>query len=65
MLQAKKVVHDSFNDSPFSEDINAMEIHVKFSFLAMRFYDETQDPNDHMAHYKQRMVATSMSYQHR
>lgn len=59
----KRSSRDLFNDSPFSEEINAMEIPVKFSFLAMRLYDGTQDPDDNMAYYKQKMMATSLLYQ--
>lgn len=29
----------------------------------MRFYNVTQDPDEHMAHYKKQMMATSMPYQ--
>lgn len=49
---SKRTARDLFNDWLFSEEISVVEIPTKFSFPTIRFYDGTQDPDEHMAHYK-------------
>ncbi|XP_009145112.2 uncharacterized protein LOC103868802 [Brassica rapa] len=48
---------DSFTDTPFAEEIASVEMPQKFSFPSIKMYDGTEDPDDHIAQYKQRMVA--------
>ena len=48
---------DSYADNPFAEEIASIEMPRKFSFPSIKMYDGTGDPDDHIAQYKQRMLA--------
>ena len=48
----KKSSANSFADSPFVDAISMVEIPRKFNLPAMRMYDGTTDPDDHVAQYK-------------
>ncbi|KAL0707413.1 hypothetical protein Bca4012_073839 [Brassica carinata] len=51
---------DSYADTPFAEEIASVEMPRKFSFPSIKMYDDTGDPNDHIAQYKQRMLAVAL-----
>uniref|UniRef100_A0A0D3A8S2 Retrotransposon gag domain-containing protein n=1 Tax=Brassica oleracea var. oleracea TaxID=109376 RepID=A0A0D3A8S2_BRAOL len=48
---------DSYADSPFVKGITSVKMPRKFSFPNIKMYDGTGDPDDHIAQYKQRMLA--------
>jgi len=48
----------SYADTPFTDNIALIEMPRKFSFPKM--YDGTGDPDDHIAQYKQRMLAVAL-----
>nr|VDD24220.1 unnamed protein product [Brassica oleracea] len=51
---------DSYADTPFVEEITSVEMPRKSSFPSIKMYDGTGDPDypdDHIAQYKQRMLA--------
>ena len=45
----KKSFVNSYVDSPFIDNIALVEMPRKFSFPNMKLYDETTDPDDHIA----------------
>ncbi|KAF2609202.1 hypothetical protein F2Q68_00043105 [Brassica cretica] len=51
---------DSYADTPFVVGIASVEIARKFSFPSIKMYDGTGDPDDHIAQYKQRMLAVAL-----
>ncbi|KAF3498638.1 hypothetical protein DY000_02053501 [Brassica cretica] len=51
---------DSYADTPFVEGIATVEMSRKFSFPSIKMYDGTGDPDDHIAQYKQRMLAVAL-----
>ena len=51
---------DSYADTPFTDEINLIEMPRKFSFPSMKAYDGTSDPDDHVAQYRQRMLAVAL-----
>uniref|UniRef100_A0A0D2ZPY6 Uncharacterized protein n=1 Tax=Brassica oleracea var. oleracea TaxID=109376 RepID=A0A0D2ZPY6_BRAOL len=51
---------DSYADTPFVEEIASIEMPRKFSFPSIKMYDGTGDPDDHIAQYKQRMLAVAL-----
>ncbi|KAF3535647.1 hypothetical protein F2Q69_00023590 [Brassica cretica] len=51
---------DSYADTPFVEEIASVEMPRKFSFPKIKMYDGTGDPDDHIAQYKQRMLAVAL-----
>ncbi|KAF3516159.1 hypothetical protein DY000_02058614 [Brassica cretica] len=51
---------DSYADTPFVEGIVSVEIPRKFSFPSIKMYDGTGDPADHIAQYKQQMLAVAL-----
>ncbi|XP_013632754.1 PREDICTED: uncharacterized protein LOC106338283 [Brassica oleracea var. oleracea] len=51
---------DSYTDTPFAEEIASVEKPRKFSFPNIKMYDGTGDPDDHIAQYKQRMLAVAL-----
>ncbi|KAG7552568.1 Retrotransposon gag domain [Arabidopsis thaliana x Arabidopsis arenosa] len=55
----KSTLH-SFADTPFSDEIALIEMPRKFTFPAMKMYDGTSDPDNHVAQYKQRMFTTAI-----
>ncbi|KAK0606072.1 hypothetical protein LWI29_033882 [Acer saccharum] len=56
----KKSTANSFADSPFVDAIALMEMPKKFNFPNMKQYEETTDPDDHIAQYKQRMFTAAI-----
>ncbi|KAF2540749.1 hypothetical protein F2Q68_00030978 [Brassica cretica] len=51
---------DSYADSPFVEGITSVKMPRKFSFPNIKMYDGTGDRDDHIAQYKQRMLAVAL-----
>ncbi|XP_013650969.2 uncharacterized protein LOC106355595 [Brassica napus] len=51
---------DSYADTPFAEEIASVEMPRKFSFPSIKMYDGTGDPDNHIAQYKQRMLAVAL-----
>ncbi|WZZ78178.1 hypothetical protein YC2023_098750 [Brassica napus] len=51
---------DSYVDTPFVEGIASVEMPRKFFFPSIKMYDGTGDPDDHIAQYKQRMLAVAL-----
>ncbi|KAF2562733.1 hypothetical protein F2Q70_00016791 [Brassica cretica] len=51
---------NSYTDTPFAEEIASVEMPRKFSFPRIKMYDGTGDPDDHIAQYKQRMLAVAL-----
>ncbi|XP_038718291.1 uncharacterized protein LOC120011280 [Tripterygium wilfordii] len=56
----EKTPQSSFADSPFSPSIAMTEAPPRFAAPIMKLYDGTEDPEEHVAHYKQKMFATSI-----
>ncbi|KAF3560073.1 hypothetical protein F2Q69_00013508 [Brassica cretica] len=50
----------SYADTPFTENIALIEMARKFSFPNIKIYDGTGDPDNHIAQYKQRMLAVAL-----
>ena len=51
---------DSYADTPFTDEITLIEMPRKFSFPNIKAYDGTSDPDDHVAQYRQRMLAIAL-----
>ncbi|XP_013704147.1 uncharacterized protein LOC106407833 [Brassica napus] len=51
---------DSYADTPFTDEITLIEMPRKFSFSSIRAYNGTTDPDDHVAQYRQRMLAVAL-----
>ncbi|CAH9140628.1 unnamed protein product, partial [Cuscuta epithymum] len=49
-----------YADSPFGRHITDVEIPRKFAAPSMRLFDGTSDPVEHVAQYKQQMLAVSV-----
>ncbi|KAF2596596.1 hypothetical protein F2Q68_00010306 [Brassica cretica] len=47
-------------EPPFADDITLVEMPRKFSFPNIRMYDSTNDPDDHVAQYKQHMLTVAI-----
>ena len=50
----------SYSDTPFVEEIASVEMPRKFSFPSIKMYEGTGDPDNHVAQYKQRMLAVAI-----
>ncbi|XP_018466684.2 uncharacterized protein LOC108838220 [Raphanus sativus] len=50
----------SYSDTPFVKEIASIEMPRKFSFPSIKMYEGTGDPDNHIAQYKQRMVAVAI-----
>uniref|UniRef100_A0A0D3ASK0 Uncharacterized protein n=1 Tax=Brassica oleracea var. oleracea TaxID=109376 RepID=A0A0D3ASK0_BRAOL len=48
---------DSYADTPFTDEITLIEMPRKFSFPGINAYDGPSYPDDHVAQYRQRMLA--------
>ena len=48
----KKSLRSSFADSPFVDSIALVEMPKKFVYPTIKMYNDTIDPNDHIASYK-------------
>ncbi|KAF2583136.1 hypothetical protein F2Q68_00004587 [Brassica cretica] len=53
----RKSSPDSYADTPFMDEVTLIEMPRKFSFPSIKAYDGTTDLDDHVAQYKQRMLA--------
>ncbi|KAF2581177.1 hypothetical protein F2Q68_00004777 [Brassica cretica] len=51
---------DSYADTPFMDEITLIEMPRKFSFPTIKAYDGTTDLDDHVAQYRQRMLAVAL-----
>uniref|UniRef100_A0A0D3BVF3 Retrotransposon gag domain-containing protein n=1 Tax=Brassica oleracea var. oleracea TaxID=109376 RepID=A0A0D3BVF3_BRAOL len=51
---------DSYADTPFTDEITLIEMPKKLSFPSIKAYDGTTDPNDHVAQYRQKMLAVTL-----
>ncbi|KAF2599976.1 hypothetical protein F2Q68_00010426 [Brassica cretica] len=51
---------DSYADTPFTDEITLIEMPKKFSFPSIKAYDGTTDLDDHVAHYRQRMLVVAL-----
>ncbi|KAF3592048.1 hypothetical protein DY000_02021236 [Brassica cretica] len=51
---------DSYADTPFTDEITLIEMPRKFSFPSIKAYNGTTDPDDHVAKYRQRMLAVAL-----
>ncbi|KAF2534397.1 hypothetical protein F2Q70_00029676 [Brassica cretica] len=51
---------DSYTDTPFTDEITLIEMLRKFSFPNINAYDGISDPDDHVAQYRQRMLAIAL-----
>ena len=59
-LPIRKRNPDSYADTPFTEEITLIEMPRKLSFPSIKVYDGTSDPDDHIAHYRQRMLTVAL-----
>ncbi|KAF3543882.1 hypothetical protein DY000_02008133 [Brassica cretica] len=50
----------SYADTPFTDSIALIVMPRKFSFPNIKMYNGTGDPDDHIAQYKQRMLAINL-----
>ncbi|KAF3542152.1 hypothetical protein F2Q69_00021667 [Brassica cretica] len=50
---------DSYADTPFTDEITLIKMPRKFSFPSKKAYDGTTDPDDHVAQYRQWMLAVA------
>ncbi|KAL0702587.1 hypothetical protein Bca4012_058709 [Brassica carinata] len=57
---ARRIDPNSYSDTPFMEEIKSVEMPRKFSFPAVKMYDGTSDPDNHVAQYKQRMLTVAI-----
>ncbi|KAF2617112.1 hypothetical protein F2Q68_00040145 [Brassica cretica] len=51
---------DSYADTPFMDEITLIEMPRKFSFSSIKVYNGNTDPDDHIAQYRQRMLAVAL-----
>ena len=49
-----------YADTPFTDEMALIEMPWKFAFPNMRMYDSTDDPDDHVAQYKQHMLTVAI-----
>ncbi|KAF3541473.1 hypothetical protein F2Q69_00022394 [Brassica cretica] len=56
----RKSNSDSYADTPLTDEITLIEMPRKFSFPNIKVYDGTTDPDDHVAQYRQRMLAVAL-----
>ncbi|XP_056850812.1 uncharacterized protein LOC130500119 [Raphanus sativus] len=50
----------SYSDTPFVEEIASVEMPQKCSFPSIKMYEGIGDPDNHIAQYKQRMLAVAI-----
>ncbi|XP_056864056.1 uncharacterized protein LOC130511196 [Raphanus sativus] len=50
----------SYSDTPFVEEIASVEMPCKLSFPSIKMYEGTRDPDNHIAQYKQRILAVAI-----
>ena len=51
---------DSYANTPSTDEIDLIEMPMKFSFPSIKAYDDTTDPDDHVAQYRQGMLAVAL-----
>ncbi|KAF3552739.1 hypothetical protein F2Q69_00012713 [Brassica cretica] len=51
---------DSYADTPFTDEITLIELPRKFSFPSIKAYNGTTDQDDHVAQYRQMMLAEAL-----
>ncbi|KAF3558404.1 hypothetical protein F2Q69_00012949 [Brassica cretica] len=51
---------DSYADTPFTDEINLIEMPRKFSFPSIKAYNGTTDLDDYVAQYKHRLLAVAL-----
>ncbi|KAF2590682.1 hypothetical protein F2Q70_00038798 [Brassica cretica] len=51
---------NSYADTPFTDEITLIEMPRKFSFPNIKAYDGTSGPDDHVAQYRQTMLAIAL-----
>ncbi|KAF3494668.1 hypothetical protein DY000_02053701 [Brassica cretica] len=51
---------DSYANNPFTVEITLIEMPKKLSFPTIQAYDGTTDPDDHVAQYRQSMLAVAL-----
>ncbi|KAF3500552.1 hypothetical protein F2Q69_00042902 [Brassica cretica] len=51
---------DSYADTPFMDEITLIEMPMNFSFPSIKASNSTTDPEDHVAQYRQRMLAVAL-----
>ncbi|KAF2576851.1 hypothetical protein F2Q68_00004462 [Brassica cretica] len=56
----RKTNPDSYADTPFTDEITLIEMPMRFSFPSIKAYDGTTDPDDHVAQYRQMMLAVAL-----
>ncbi|XP_074306463.1 uncharacterized protein LOC141641709 [Silene latifolia] len=56
----EEAVPESYADSPFIDEIARVDLPKKFVIPFIRTYDGTSDPQNHVAFYKQKMLAASI-----
>ncbi|KAF3545660.1 hypothetical protein DY000_02007165 [Brassica cretica] len=56
----RKSKPDSYADTPYADEITFIEMPRRFSFPSIKAYDGTSDPDDHVAQYRQRMLAVAL-----
>ncbi|XP_038688732.1 uncharacterized protein LOC119987897 [Tripterygium wilfordii] len=57
-----KINANCYTGSPFVDNIYQMDLPHKFSVPSMKLYNGTDDPEDHVAHYKLKMGAIAIPY---
>ncbi|KAF3591522.1 hypothetical protein DY000_02021126 [Brassica cretica] len=51
---------NSYADTPFTDEITLIEMPRKLSIPSIKAYDGTTDPDDHIAQYRQKMLAVAL-----
>ena len=51
---------ESYADTPFTDEITLIEMPRKFSFPSIKVYNGTTDQDDHVAQYRQMMLAEAL-----
>ncbi|XP_056854581.1 uncharacterized protein LOC130504029 [Raphanus sativus] len=59
-LPIRRSNQGSYSDTPFVEEIASVEMPQKFSFPSIKMYEGTGDPDNHIAQYKQHMLAVAI-----
>ena len=59
-LPVEKAMPNSYADSPIADPITMIKVPKRCSIPTMKLYDDTKDPNDHVAQYKERMITISI-----
>lgn len=59
-IPVPRIQRESFAESPFEKHISMVDMPERFTFPSMRLFDGTSDPDDHIAHFEQRMFTDSI-----